>query len=177
VAGVLYLFDPKAGVETLQFHCCLKGDDGGAPNDKEARDVDCAHQLTILGVGRREHVKRAHAGLQSRLGQELDDLGRTARVSDPCLSQDVALFQAEKSAVLLGDVAVANFALAQWAQESRVHEDEAANDAGALTRHDIRGHASHRVPEQNRSVKSEGADDTDDVARVILIPVPMVRRA
>src|SRR5258708_1750918 len=75
--------------------------------------------------------------------------------------------------MLLGDVAVANFALALCTQESRVGEDEPTNGRGDLTRYHGRSHASHRVPQQNRSGKSEPSDESNDVARVILVFVPM----
>ena len=56
-------------------------------------------------------------------------------MSGLCLSQDLALAEAEDSAVLLSDVAVANFALAPWAQERGVRQDDPADDLGNLTRH------------------------------------------
>lgn len=92
VAGVLHLFDAYAWVETPQLRCHLERDDGAAvTNDEQARDVDRAHHVAILGVGRREDVERAHAGLQSRLGLQLDELGRATRVSGSGLRNEVRL--------------------------------------------------------------------------------------
>ncbi len=178
MASFLDLFDLKSRVESLQLSCCLKGNDcAGVPNDKQDRHLNRTHQLVILGVGRRENIKRTHSRLQSRLGQDLDDLGRAMRMSSPCLSQHLGPVETEDSAVLLGDVAVANLALPLWAYERRVHQDDPASDFGELTRYHGRCHASHRVPQQDRSGKSEPPDESDDVARVVLVTIPVERRA
>src|SRR3546814_11215526 len=66
-----------------------------------------------------EYVKRTDPGLKSRASQELDDLRRTSRVSQPQLRRHVALILAEQSTMLLGDVAVADIALTLRAQECR----------------------------------------------------------
>lgn len=69
MASVLNLLDPNARVKTLQLSCRFKRNDGtSVPNDEENRDANCAYQLVIFGVGRRQNVKRIHPGLQSRLG-------------------------------------------------------------------------------------------------------------
>ena len=81
-----YLFDPNARVESLQLASRLQGHNGVVPDDEQDRDVDGAHHLAILGIGRCEDVERAHPGLQPGVGQEFDDLGRTMRMSGPCLS-------------------------------------------------------------------------------------------
>src|SRR4051794_6926583 len=92
MAGVLYLFDSHAWVETPQFRCHLERDDGAAvTNDEQARDVNRAHHVVMLGVGRRENVEGTHAGLQSRLGLKLDDLGRAMGVSGSGLRNEVRL--------------------------------------------------------------------------------------
>jgi hypothetical protein len=79
--------------------------------------------------------------------------------------------------VLLGDVAVVNFTLSLCTQESRVRQDEPMNGCGDLTRYHSGSHAPHRVPQQNRSGKSDSSDESDDVARVIFVPIPMKWRA
>jgi hypothetical protein len=94
-----------------------------------------------------------------------------------CLSQHVVLTQAEKSAMLLGDIAIANLALTPRAQEGRVNQDDPANDITDLTRHHGRGHPSHRMPQKNRGGESEPSDEAHDVARVIIVPISMERCA
>lgn len=79
--------------------------------------------------------------------------------------------------MLLDDIALLNLALALGAQESRVGQEDAANGCTDLTRNHSRSHASHRVAEQNRSGKSERFDESNDVACVVAIQIPMKRRA
>jgi hypothetical protein len=57
VAGVLYLFDPKARIEILQSSRSFIGNNGSIPNDKQDRDANCTHQLTILRIGRRKNLQ------------------------------------------------------------------------------------------------------------------------
>src|SRR3546814_6885507 len=75
-----------------------------------------------------EYVKRTDPGLKSRASQELDDLRRTSRVSQPQLRRHVALILAEQSTMLLGDVAVADIALTLRAQVCRINQDDTARD-------------------------------------------------
>jgi hypothetical protein len=98
-------------------------------------------------------------------------------VSDPRLSQHVGLIQTEKSAVLLDNITLVHLALALRSQKSRVSQDEAANGRGELTRDHGRSHASHRMAQQNRRGKSKSLDKSNDIACVILISIPIERRA
>src|SRR5580692_5616872 len=91
VTGVLDLFDSHAWVEVTQLRRDLEGDDGAVADDEQARDANRAHHVPILGVGRREHVEGAHAGFQSGLGLELDDLRRAMRVPRSGLRDEVRL--------------------------------------------------------------------------------------
>jgi hypothetical protein len=77
--------------------------------------------------------------------------------------------------MLLGDIAIANFALTLRAQEGRVSQDDSANDIADLTRHHGRSHTSHRVPQENWGGKSEPSDEAQDVARVIVVSISMER--
>ncbi len=77
----------------------------------------------------------------------------------------------------LGDIAIANFTLTLWAQEGRVNQDDTANDIADLTCHRGRGHASHRMPDENWGGKAEPSDETHNVARVIVVSISMERRA
>jgi hypothetical protein len=93
------------------------------------------------------------------------------------LSQHLTFVQTEKPAVLLHNVAVANFALPLRTQETRIGQNESTKGRGALAGDDGRGHASHRVPEQYWSGQSKPPDESNDVARVILVPIPEDRSA
>ena len=79
--------------------------------------------------------------------------------------------------MLLDDIALVNFALAFGAQEGRVHEDDGANGRAWLTRNYRRGHATHRMAQQNRSHKSEFVNESNDVARKIPVPIAAGWRA
>jgi hypothetical protein len=68
------------------------------------------------------------------------------RVAGTRLSGHLILIQAEKPAMSLGDVAIANFALTLRAQEGRVSQDDSADGIPDPTRHHGRSHASHRMP-------------------------------
>jgi hypothetical protein len=83
----------------------------------------------------------------------------------------------EKSAVLLGRISLAHLALTLRTQKSGVRQDDAANGRGALTRDHGRSHTSHRMAQQNWSGKSEPLDEPNDIACVILVSIPMERRA
>lgn len=116
MARVFYLFDAKVLVEILQLLCVFKGNNAVVPENKENRSANAAHYLVILRVGRHKHIKRAYGGLQPRLGYELDELRPAMRVPDTRLRQRIRLIQAEKSAVLLDDVALVHFTLASRTQ-------------------------------------------------------------
>jgi hypothetical protein len=178
VASVSYLFDPKARIEILQFSRRFKGNNGAViADDEQDWDANRAHQLVILRVRRRQNIERTDSGSPSRVGYELDELGPTMRVSDPCLSQHVSLIPTEKLAVLLDDIALVNFALALGAQESGVRQDDPAKGRPDSTRHHGRSHASHRMSQENRSGKSEPLDESNDIARVIVVAIAIERSA
>jgi hypothetical protein len=96
-------------------------------------------------------------------------------VSHPQLSQHLAPIGTEKPTVLLDDIALMNFALALGAQESRVRQDDPANGRGHLTGCHGSSHAPHRVAKQNRGHKPERLDEPNDIACVILVPIPVGR--
>jgi hypothetical protein len=77
--------------------------------------------------------------------------------------------------VLLDDIALVNFALTLGAQESWVPYDDCANGRDFLTAYHGRCHASHRVAQKNRSRKPEPLDESNDIACVILVPIPVER--
>src|SRR3546814_1866247 len=131
MASVLYPFDPNMRAVALQFSCRFEGNNARVANDDQGRDIDCVHQRAIFGIGRHEYVKRTDPGLKSRASQELDDLRRTSRVSQPQLRRHVALILAEQSTMLLGDVAVAHIALPLRAQECRITQDDTARGLGS----------------------------------------------
>jgi len=99
------------------------------------------------------------------------------RVPKPQLSKQVAPICAEKLAMLLDDIALVNLTLPLRAYESRVGQDNAANGATELARHHSRGHAPHRMTEQNRSGEPQRFDEADDVAGVVAIHIPVKRCA
>ena len=127
MAGVSYAFVAQTFVESLQLPRCIRRNDAIVADDEEHRDRNGAHQLAIVGVGRVKNLKSADAGLQPRIDNEFDSLGRAAGVAKPRLSQRVSLARREKSAMLLDHIALVNFSLALGAQKSRVGEDDAAN--------------------------------------------------
>ena len=53
VTGVLDLFDSQAWVEAAQLRGHVERDDGAVADDEQARDVDRAHHVAVLGIGRR----------------------------------------------------------------------------------------------------------------------------
>jgi hypothetical protein len=79
--------------------------------------------------------------------------------------------------MLRGDIAIANFALALWAQEGRVSQDDSACDLADLLRHHGRSHTSHRMPQKNWGGKSEPPDEAHDVACMIVVSISMERCA
>ncbi len=51
------MFDPQVWVENAQFGCHLERDDRAAvTDDEQARDVNCAHHVMVLRIGRRENI-------------------------------------------------------------------------------------------------------------------------
>jgi hypothetical protein len=79
--------------------------------------------------------------------------------------------------VLLDDIALVHFALALGVQERGVRQDDATKGHGDSTRHHGRGHASHRMSQDNRSGKSEPLDESNDIACVILVAIAIERCA
>ena len=78
---------------------------------------------------------------------------------------------------MLDNITLVHLALALRTQKSRVRQDEAANGRCELTRNHGRGHASHRMAQQNRGGKSKLLDEPNDIACVILISIAIERRA
>jgi hypothetical protein len=177
VAGVWYLFDPKARVKLLQFACRFKGHNAVIPDHQQDWDVSRAHQPAIVRVGRRKNIERMYSGFQPGRGYEFDELRPAVRVPDPCLREHVSPVHTEKSAVLLDGIALVHLALALRTQKSGVREDDAANGRGELTRDYGRGHTPHRMAQHNGSLESEPLDESDDIARVILVSISIERRA
>src|SRR5215471_1592875 len=70
-----------------------------------------------------------------------------------------------------------HLALALGAQERWVDQDEAAESPLTSARRHGGGHAPHRVADQNGTREIDATDETHDVAREIVVPVPVVRRA
>ncbi len=112
MAGIGYSFAPKALIETSQFSRRFKGNNAFVCDDQQDRDANGADQLAIVGVWRGQNIKGACPGLPPRIGNEFDEFGRAMRVSKPHLSQRLVPIEAEKSAMLLDDVALVNLALA-----------------------------------------------------------------
>ena len=79
--------------------------------------------------------------------------------------------------MLFGDIALVDLALALGTQESRIDENEAANGGAETARGHGRGHASHRVAEQDGSRKPEPLDQCSDIGGVIRVAVSVGRRA
>lgn len=71
------------------------------------------------------------------------------RVARVCLGHDLVLTQAEKPAMLPGNVAIVNFSLALGTEEGGIGENDSANPMTELTRRHGRGHPSHRMPQEN----------------------------
>src|SRR5689334_14939027 len=79
--------------------------------------------------------------------------------------------------MLIGDIAIENFALTLRAQEGRVSQDDSANGIADPTRHHGSSHTSHGMPQENWGGKSEPSDELQDVARVIVVSISMERCA
>src|SRR6476660_8683056 len=95
----------------------------------------------------------------------------------PGLGQYLILVLPQKPAMLLGDVAPVNLALALRWQESRIGEDNAANGRTHLARNHGGGHAAHGMAEQDRGSQAERVNEADDVACEIAVPIPAGRCA
>ena len=74
MTSVLNLLDPNERVETLQLFGGFHRNDRRVSEDDENGDCDCAHQPAKVRVGRHQDLKRAHTGLKSRSGQQLEEL-------------------------------------------------------------------------------------------------------
>src|SRR6185437_4580640 len=98
------------------------------------------------------------------------------RVTNAQLGQQIALVAAQQSSMLIRDIAVANFALALRTQESGISQDRPTDELAVTTGRHGRGHASHRMPEKNGSAQLEAADETHEIACMIVVPISVERR-
>jgi len=90
MTGALHLLDPKARIQALQLLRGFRRNHGPGldiPNDEEGGCADRARQAAVVGVGRLQHLERAHPGLQSRVNHEFDHLGRAMRVPGAHIGQ------------------------------------------------------------------------------------------
>ncbi len=178
VTGVSNPFDSYARIDAAQLVCDVEPDDGTAiADDEQSRNVERTHDIAILGMGWREHVEGADAGLQSGFGLKLKEFHRATRTPLASLRDELTLRATEESAVLTSDVAGMHFALALGTQERRIDQNECAKQARRSASDDSGGHAAHRVTEEHRLYETEAIDKTHGVARVVRVPIAVLWRA
>src|ERR1700761_3061305 len=112
MAGIRYAFVAKARIEVPQVLRRFRRNDAAICDDEEDRDTDGADQHAIIGVRRSQNLEGVDRRPQPRVDYQLEQLGRTVPLPEPCLGQHLISIGTEKPAMLLDGIALVNLALA-----------------------------------------------------------------
>jgi hypothetical protein len=141
---------PNLLIELLKLLCCLDGNNAFVSRDQEYWDANVAHQFAIVWIGGCKNLEGSYSSGQPRIGHVLEKFGRPMRMPKPEISQQRALGCFQELAVLFQHSALVHFALPLRAYESRVGKNDRANGGTELACCDSRGHASHRMSQNDR---------------------------